>query len=434
MATSFPASGYTTNDSFLPSACLSANLPAATGEPVLSTSPSSGRSTLPQPMDEPGRQTLQGVASRPMWAPERAGGDARSGDDDNPNTVGMEMAGLERIARSSTHQVEDAAFLTAGVGRHMDQCMHEHDLARQEQALQYLRGALAVQERTLGAGHLATAATCYNIGMLLMSQGMLEEAARGRLEEALEHFHTSLVIYEKQLGAGHPATAPHCYGIGSSLSYQSKFEQALPYFQKALARDEAAHGRRSLDTATYLDAIGTQYSNLGQYEKAISYYSEARKIRELLSGPGHLDVALSCNNIAMLHMKRNRGDEAIKYFQLALSIFENQVGPRHPYTVIASDCIASLATAQSEQARGMAQSGETGDAERTSPARAAATVEAAAGRSRKAGSAKVRSAPESGKQRTRRLQAAGYYEHRLVVVERPDAKNDRRKCKPEQRQ
>src|SRR5262249_45763645 len=101
-----------------------------------------------------------------------------------------------------------------------------HRRASYSQAVQLLRDALEIREKTLGPEHSDTARSLNNLAFLLHDQGDFARA-RPLCERAL-------AIREKALGPEHPDTAASLDILARVLIAQGDFGGARPLFERAL--------------------------------------------------------------------------------------------------------------------------------------------------------------------------------------------------------
>jgi tetratricopeptide (TPR) repeat protein len=101
---------------------------------------------------------------------------------------------------------------------------HREDYA---QAEVFYRRALELREQALGAGHLDTAQSANNLGVMLALQGRHAEA------EAL--FRRVLAAMEVARGNAHPDTAGALNNVGAALEQQGRHAEAKAFYGRALA-------------------------------------------------------------------------------------------------------------------------------------------------------------------------------------------------------
>jgi tetratricopeptide (TPR) repeat protein/transcriptional regulator with XRE-family HTH domain len=252
--------------------------------------------------------------------------------------------------------------------------------ARYLEAEAFYKRALLIRTQVLGADHLDTAQSYYNLGRLYFDQGKHAPAEahyqraweiRERLlgprhpdvacclnslallywqwgerdEEAERLYQRALPIFEAALGADHPQTA-HCWN-NLALLYvtQGKYADAESIHRRVLAIRERILPAEHLDTAQTLQNLACLYveqRNEQKYEEAERLCLRSLEMREHLLGPDHPQVARSLNNLALLYEVQQRYTEAEPLYQRALSIREQTLGPDNPKTIATRQAYAAL--------------------------------------------------------------------------------------------
>jgi tetratricopeptide (TPR) repeat protein len=202
--------------------------------------------------------------------------------------------------------------------------------------------ALMIREKVLGPDHLETALSLNNLGYLLRAQGSLSDA-RPYLERALS-------IHEKLLGPAHPDTAMSLNNLGALLRAQGDLSGALPYYERALAIHEKVLGPDHPDTASSLNNLGHLLQAQGDFSDARRYLERALAIREKAFGPDHPDTATSLNNLGGLLEAEDDLANAQRYFERALAIRERALGPDHPDTATSLNNLGYLLQTQTDLA------------------------------------------------------------------------------------
>lgn len=127
------------------------------------------------------------------------------------------------------------------------------------------RKALAIQERTLGPNHPATANTLNNLGTYL--------DRRGRPEEAEPLQRRALDILDKSLGPLHPETAAMLTTLAVMLDRQGKLTEAEALYRKAVDIARQAGNPRILLLNS--SRLGYSLAKHGRYREALPFYKEA---------------------------------------------------------------------------------------------------------------------------------------------------------------
>ena len=134
------------------------------------------------------------------------------------------------------------------------------------------RRALAIQEKTLGPNHPATAATLNNLAVLL--------AGRGRFTDAEPLHARALAIAEKSLGPTHLDTATMLTTLAVTYDRQGKSVDAEALFAKAVQNARESKVARNI----LINASSMAYSmaRRGRLRDALPYYREAVDALEAL--------------------------------------------------------------------------------------------------------------------------------------------------------
>jgi tetratricopeptide (TPR) repeat protein len=191
-----------------------------------------------------------------------------------------------------------------------------------EQALPYMRRALAVAEASFGRGHPATAAILGNIG------GFLRQLGRNNEAEPLQR--QALAITEAELGPDHPDVAIGLNNLALNLRHMGRVAETEPLHRRAVAIAEAKLGPDHPSTARYLHNFGYSLQLLDRADEAEQMHRRALAINEAALGPDHPNVAVSLDNLALNLLRLDRVDEAEPLHRRALAISEAALSPEHP--------------------------------------------------------------------------------------------------------
>jgi tetratricopeptide (TPR) repeat protein len=131
----------------------------------------------------------------------------------------------------------------------------------------------------LGDDHPKFATSLNNLGRLYKDQG--------KYDEALPFVKRALASRERTLGTNHPDVAISLNNLGLLYYDQGKYDEALPVYQRALAIYEGASGPNHPHVAIILNNLARLYYNQGKYDEALPLYQRALAIRERAFGPDH---------------------------------------------------------------------------------------------------------------------------------------------------
>ena len=194
-----------------------------------------------------------------------------------------------------------------------------------KQALDYYLKAVAIEERTVGTEHSATALCYNNVGTLYYSTG--------ELDRAMEYIGKSLAIQEKVLDDDHPDLAMSCSNMGSIFLAKGDNGRALEYFNRALAIREQLFGTDHPDVAVLLDNIGLANLGQGNVQQALESFTRSLAINEKVLGSEHPDVAICCNNIGTAYERQRDYATALQWYGRSLAVKEKTVGTKHLSTI-----------------------------------------------------------------------------------------------------
>ena len=184
-----------------------------------------------------------------------------------------------------------------------------------------LSAGLAIREKALGPEHPDVATSLNNLAVLYHTKASTPRPSRstsGRWRSG------------KRPWAGAPRRGHQPQQPGGALPSQGQYAKAEPLYERALAIWEKALGPEHPDVATSLNNLAVLYDDQGQYAKAEPLYQRALAIREKALGPEHPDVAPSLNNLASLYHDQGQYAKAEPLYQRALAIREKALGRSTP--------------------------------------------------------------------------------------------------------
>ncbi len=217
--------------------------------------------------------------------------------------------------------------------------------ARYAEAESFYRQALALREQILGADHLDTAHSAYNLARLYFDQG--------RYEEAEPLYQRALSIRERAFGLEHHAVAQCLNSLALLYWFWGKYEQSEPLYQRALPMYEQLLGPEHPGTAHCINNLALLYGTQGKYEEAERLHKQVLSIRGKVLPPEHPDTAQSLQNLACLYVAQGdpaKYTEAEQLLLRSLSIREQVLGPEHPQTAKSLHNLALLYEAQGRYA------------------------------------------------------------------------------------
>ena len=207
----------------------------------------------------------------------------------------------ELMIKSEPKRIEDSTRVLNDIGNTL--VYQEKD----DEALEFFRKALAMQENYHTSGHASIAFTLNNIGSTLTYQG--------KYDEALELHRRALIIQEKFCPSDHVEISNTLTNIGTMLSYQEKYDEALEFHQRALKIKEKYYPSDDIKITTSYVGIGTVLLGQQKYNEAFEFFQRALEIQENYYHSGHIDTANTLNSMAAIHRAQEKYDEALDFLQ-----------------------------------------------------------------------------------------------------------------------
>jgi CHAT domain-containing protein len=196
----------------------------------------------------------------------------------------------------------------------------------------YLR-ALAIDEKTLGPYHRATAANLNNLGALYYNQG--------RYAEAEPLYLRALAIREKTLGPEHPDTAASLHDLAFLYGTQGRYAEALTLVRRAtnIHRDRWARSGRTRSTAAESERATVRpiFLNHVEYasllietapDRALALTAEAFEVGQLArststaAAVARMAARFAAGDDALAHLVRDRQDAVAAWQSLDRALVE----------------------------------------------------------------------------------------------------------------
>jgi tetratricopeptide (TPR) repeat protein len=178
------------------------------------------------------------------------------------------------------------------------------------------RRALRLQERLHPPGHIEIGRNQANLGLILMNEGNLDEAAL--------HCGAALGIFEKSLDAKHPDIAMVLNNLASIDLRQKKYSEAKPLALRAVQIQEQRLGPEHPDLAIGLNELGQICDAEGDYAAAQVLYDRAAAIDAKALGDDHPYTLAIKLNAALTYKNRGRYDQAIGQLRSVAETFEKR--------------------------------------------------------------------------------------------------------------
>ena len=193
------------------------------------------------------------------------------------------------------------------------------------------RRVLAVREKILGAEHPDTATSMNNLANVLQEQGkdeMLapsEARAQGRFNlqvytETENLFRKALAIQERTLGPAHPATANTLNNLSTYLDRRGRPEEAEPLQRRAVEILEKSLGSLHPDTAAMLTTLAVMLDRQGKLTEAEALYRKAVEIARQAGNPRIL--LLNSSRLGFSLAKHGRYREALPFYKEAVNTLD----------------------------------------------------------------------------------------------------------------
>ena len=193
------------------------------------------------------------------------------------------------------------------------------------------RRALAIREKVLGAEHPDTATSMNNLANVLQEQGKDEllspsEAraqARFNLQAYTETeslFRKALAIQERTLGPNHPATANTLNNLSTYLDRRGRPQEAEPLQRRALDILEKRLGSLHPDTAAMLTTLAVMLDRQGKLTESEALYRNAVEVARQAGNPRIL--LLNSSRLGYALAKRGRYREALPFYKEAVNTLD----------------------------------------------------------------------------------------------------------------
>jgi tetratricopeptide (TPR) repeat protein len=187
-------------------------------------------------------------------------------------------------------------------------------------AEQYVRGALAIAEKTFEPDHPARRNAVDRLTGELWVQGKFADSEKLRRDE--------LAGVEATRGPDHPSTAIAVRGVANILGSSARQGEAIALYRRALTIDERWFGPQSDQAAWDHLALGSLLRRTGQFEDARNEINRARNAWE---SQGHLLAAnSSLEQLALLSFEQGSPAEGVVFIERMLDIDEQTFGPGSP--------------------------------------------------------------------------------------------------------
>ncbi|WP_426732679.1 tetratricopeptide repeat protein [Myxococcus faecalis] len=268
----------------------------------------------------------------------------------------MAEAALERMDTTLTPSAASEFHATRGLLRFRK--------GAYDAALEDLRAAVAIREKSLGAEHPLVAHPLSTVGIVLNAQGRYAEALAsheralglleraygtehlgcieylnnvatslrllGRVEEAVARYSRALKLAERLPHDEHPRALMVRLNLGDALQRQGKLSEALAHYARVLPDLKRIHGEAHPRVVSVLTSMGNAHADLGQSASAEQAYGEALALQRRYLGDTHPDLALTYNNLGTVKLDLGAHAEARSLLLTARKSWEQSLGTEHP--------------------------------------------------------------------------------------------------------
>jgi len=262
-----------------------------------------------------------------------------------------------------------------------------HDKGDIDQAGEYYRKALRVQQRAMRANHPCIVETLINLVRLQRDSGATADVALAALEkaeamlkgrDAHREFAITLMVkadllreagrldeaekaaldareMHEQLGSEEtPELAVILNGLGSVLHDQRKYGDAVKQYMRALTVNLKTVGSVHPETAATYNNLGNVYQDAGDDSAAERYYRKCLEIQRAVYTSDTPDVAATYNNIATILVRQSRFSEAQELLSKAIDVVQKAgLPPGSPERAVYEENLAEVRQHLASQRRGV---------------------------------------------------------------------------------
>jgi len=174
----------------------------------------------------------------------------------------------------------------------------------------------------------------------LLRQGAAKLEA-GNDAEAVDYLRKALEIGDRTVGPDHPDLIILLNDLTRIYLRQSAYAAAEPLLLRLLEM-KRSKGEDHPEVATVLASLATVRQGLGRHESAEQLWRRVLDIRERTLAPNHFAIATALEHFGEACSARGKIREALAAFQRALTIRERTLGAEHPSLRASRERIADL--------------------------------------------------------------------------------------------
>ncbi|HEX4622675.1 MAG TPA: tetratricopeptide repeat protein, partial [Myxococcaceae bacterium] len=188
-------------------------------------------------------------------------------------------------------------------------------VGKNEQAIQSLRSAMAVEVSASSAEDMEASHIHYDLGWVLMEAG--------RLDEAEQEENRALSLKAAVVGEKNPSLSSIWNALGSIAAEKGDDAQAVQRFEKALELRESAADPNHPNLVAPLSNLGQELIMAGQSARALPYIERARSILAAQTETSETDTSQVEEYRALALRKLGRPAEALASSEHALARMEH---------------------------------------------------------------------------------------------------------------
>jgi eukaryotic-like serine/threonine-protein kinase len=218
------------------------------------------------------------------------------------------------------------------------------ELSLYTEARQQLERALEIRRRVLGAQHLDTLKTMFELAETYRREGKYAQA------QALL---SDLVGIERRL---HRETTPEAmaaeYTLASIIAdWRADYPSAEALYTSVLTTQRRVLGETDRGTLATMNNLAALLVREGKYPPAEEQYRKLIEIKRRVLGPEHPSTLSSMNGLATLYYNEGKYAEAEDLFQTVLGARRRVMGEQHRDTLASMNSLGALYRAKGENAK-----------------------------------------------------------------------------------
>jgi tetratricopeptide (TPR) repeat protein len=155
----------------------------------------------------------------------------------------------------------------------------------------------------------------------------------GRMQEAEEYYRQSIAIQEKLTPNGSPTLAQCLNNFGRFLTQADRRGEAKQMFERVLEMRRGLHGDSHSSIANTLNDLGKVHRELGELDRAEERVREAEAMYAELLGPDHLYTVITRFSLALVLNLKGDFATAEPILQATLAPYLSAFGEQHARTV-----------------------------------------------------------------------------------------------------